>query len=338
MHRAAHRPFAVVEHRHRSRALEGNPLGDPAERSLWVLLPPDHDPRVRLPCIWVLAGFGGTGRRLINHDPWEEDLAERLGRLYAEGRLGPVIVALPDCFTYYGGSQYLNSGAVGRYEDYLVQELVPLVEAHYRVSAHGLAGRSSGGYGAFVQAARHPDVFRAFACHSGDMGFTYCYLPDFPKFLQHVHELGGLEGYLTAYRRLREERRAPSGPWRASLNILAMAACYSPDPAEPHGIAFPFDLETGALRPEVWERWLDHDPVRMAARYADALRRLRMVYVDCGRQDEFNLLWGARQLHRRLQQLGVPLVYEEFDGGHFGTNHRFDVSLPLLWRALAGEG
>ncbi|PZN06833.1 MAG: esterase, partial [Bacillota bacterium] len=167
MHRLRYPPFRAIEHRHRSEVLTGNPLGDPAERSLWVLVPPDHDPATPAPCIWVLTGFTGTGRRLLNYDPWEENLAERLGRLYAEGRIGPVIVALPDCFTYYGGSQYLNSPAVGRYEDYLVRELVPLVEREYRVRGHGLAGKSSGGYGAFVQAVRHPDVFRAFACHSG---------------------------------------------------------------------------------------------------------------------------------------------------------------------------
>jgi len=335
MHRLRYPPFRAIEHRHRSQVLADNPLGDPAERSLWVLVPPDYDPATPVPCIWVLTGFTGTGRRLLNYDPWEENLAERLGRLYAEGRMGPVIVALPDCFTYYGGSQYLNSPAVGRYEDYLVTELVPLVGREHRIRRHGLAGKSSGGYGAFVQAVRHPDVFRAFACHSGDMAFEYCYLPDFPKFLRHVHELGGLDAYLDAYRRLREEGRAPSGPWHASLNILAMAACYSPDPAEPHGIAFPFDLETGALRAEVWERWLNLDPVRMAARHADALRQLQLIYIDCGRRDEFNLLWGARQLHRELERLAIPHVYEEFDGGHFAINHRYDVSLPLLWQALA---
>ena len=334
MHRAVHPPFQPVELRHRSRVLEGNPWDDPVERSLWVLVPPDGLPAEPVPCIWLLAGFGGTGARLLNYNPWEETLPERLGRLYAQGRVGPVVVALPDCFTYLGGSQYLNSPAVGRYEDYLVQELVPLVEGRYRVRAHGIAGKSSGGYGALVQAARHPEVFRACACHAGDMAFEYCYLPDFPKFLRHVHQLGGLDAYMAAYRQLRDRGEEPGGPWRSSLNVLAMAACYSPDPAEPYGIALPVELETGALRPAVWDRWLAMDPVRMAPRMAEALRRLRLVYVDCGRQDEFHLIWGARQLHRALEGLGVPHRYEEFDGGHFRIAHRYDVSLPLLYRAL----
>ncbi|QIA26425.1 esterase [Thermaerobacter sp. PB12/4term] len=337
MHRPHHPPFQAVEHRHRSRLLAGNPWGDPAERSLWVLVPPDGLPDRPVPCIWVLSGFGGTGPSQLNFNPWEETLPERLGRLYAEGRIGPALFALPDCFTYLGGSQYLNSPAVGPYEDYLVRELVPLVERHYAVSAHGLAGKSSGGYGSFIQAARHPEVFQAFACHSGDMAFEYCYLPDFPKFLDHVRQLGGLDAYLDAYRQLRAQGRSLNRTWQASLNILAMAACYSPDPAEPHGIALPVDLETGALRPAVWERWLALDPVRLAPRVAGALRRLRLVYIDCGRQDEFNLLWGARQLHRALEDLGIAHAYDEFDGGHFSIAHRYDLSLPLLYRALAGD-
>jgi hypothetical protein len=39
---------------------------------------------------------------------------------------------MPDCFTAYGGSQYLNSPAVGNYDDYLVQELVPYIDRTYR--------------------------------------------------------------------------------------------------------------------------------------------------------------------------------------------------------------
>ena len=33
---------------------------------------------------------------------------------------------LPDCFTALGGSQYVNSPLLGRHEDHIVRELVPL--------------------------------------------------------------------------------------------------------------------------------------------------------------------------------------------------------------------
>ena len=106
--------------------------------------------------------------------------------LIAGGHVQPMILVMPDCFTRYGGSQYLNSRATGYYEDHLIQELVPHVEQNYRTKGaeyRAVAGKSSGGYGALVLSMRHPDVFTALACHSGDINFDYAYKPDFIKFL-----------------------------------------------------------------------------------------------------------------------------------------------------------
>ena len=101
------------------------------------------------------------------------------------------------------------------------------------------------------------------------------------------------------------------------------------------GIDFPFDLKTGEWRPDVWTRWRAWDPVNMVDRYAKNLRRLRLVYVDCGTKDEFNLIWGARALHDKLSVARVKHVYQEFDDGHLNIPYRYDVSLPRMWRALA---
>jgi enterochelin esterase family protein len=123
-----------------------------------------------------------------------------------------------------------------------------------------------------------------------------------------------------------------------AVNILAMAAAYSPAVApiaQPLLIDFPFDLDTCELKPDVWARWLEFDPVQLADRYADNLKRLRLLFIDCGSRDEFNLHFGARQLVRKLGALGVPHEYEEFDDGHMNITYRYDVSLPKLAGALA---
>src|SRR5262249_31942038 len=119
-----------------------------------------------------------------------------------------------------------------------------------------------------------------------------------------------------------------------ALNILAMAACYSPDPAAPLGIALPVDPYTCERVSEVWARWLAWDPIENVGRYADNLRRLRLVYGDCGTTDEFNLQFGARIFTRRLADRGIPHEYEEFDDDHRGIQYRYDVSLPKLVAAL----
>jgi len=121
------------------------------------------------------------------------------------------------------------------------------------------------------------------------------------------------------------------------LNFLAMAAHYSPNPDSPHlGIDLPFDLDSGEFRWEVWQRWMEWDPVRLVERYADNLRKLRLIYVDCGTKDEFTLHWGSRALVARLRGCGLSPFYEEFDDGHMAISYRYDVSLPLLVRALSG--
>jgi len=59
----------------------------------------------------------------------------------------------------------------------------------------------------------------------------------------------------------------------ALLNTYTMAACYSAN--EDGSIDFPFDLETGELVADVWERWLRWDPVRRVPEAAESLRGLR---------------------------------------------------------------
>ena len=314
----------VLMERFESAVLAGNPAGDPHVRTVPVYLPPSYgtDPARRYPVVFVLAGFGGRGRMLLNDDPWSPPLDARMDGLIAAG-CGEAILVLPDCFTRFGGSQYLDSTATGRYETHLIEELVPWVDRTFRTLAgarhRGVAGKSSGGYGALLHGMRHPDVFGAVACHSGDVCFEYCYRGDLPKFCAAVHRAAGLERWLAAFEAPRQKKHEDIGV----LNILGMAANYSPDPAaRPFGIDLPVDLETGAFRPEVWERWLAHDPLRLVERHADALRSLRLLFLDCGTRDEFHLHLGARMLARRLRELGIAHEHEEFDYGHMNIGYR----------------
>jgi enterochelin esterase-like enzyme len=317
-----------------SEVLAANPLGDPATRRLPVLLPPAYDPSRRYPALYGLAGFLGRGAMMLNDRAWGLTLQERLDRLYAAG-VPHAIVVLSDCFTGMGGSQYLNSPALGRYEDYLTQEIVPYVDGRYATIAsregRGVFGKSSGGYGALIMGMRHPDLFGAVACHSGDMAFDLSLAPDFPKAANSLARAGGVEAWWNVF----QARFKKPGPDFETLMTLAMAACYSPNPSAPLGVDLPFDLHTCELRADVWARWLAWDPIAMVEHYADALRSLRLLYLDCGSRDEYGLHYGARRLTRRLAALGIPHEYEEFDDGHRDTDYRYDVSLPQLARALS---
>ena len=322
--------------RFESRVLRGNAAGDPHERLVPVYLPPGYDaePARRFPVVFVLAGFTGRGRMLLNDQPWSPALDDRMDALIAAGS-PELILVMPDCFTRFGGSQYVDSAATGRYETHLVDELVPWVDERWRTLAardhRGIAGKSSGGFGALRLGMRHANLFGALACHSGDMLFEYCYRPDFPRACSVLQEAGGIGHFLEAFVAKPQKGKDDF----STLNIVGMAACYSPETGAELGVGLPFDLATGLPRADVWERWLAFDPLRLLPAHADALGSLRLLYLDCGTRDEFHLHHGARAFTAELRRLGIAHTYEEYADGHMNVSYRYDKSLPALARALS---
>jgi len=321
----------------RSRVLEGNPLGDPSERPLWVYLPPGvgDDPDRRYPSIYVIQGYTGQVDMWWNRSALRPTVPELVDELFAGSgerpAPSPAIVVLVDCWTSLGGSQFLNSPGTGRYLDYLCDEVVAFVDGRYPTlparEHRGIAGKSSGGYGAMVAPMLRPDVFGALASHAGDALFEHCYLPDIAKATRALRDAydGSYERFFADFATRPAFSKEEDG---ALMNMWAMAACYS---AEPDGtVTLPFEPATGRLRDEVWARWLALDPVRMAAGHADQLRSLRGVYLDAGRRDEFWLDLGAAAFSAELDALGVEHVFELFDATHAGIEYRYPKGLAFL--------
>ena len=88
-----------------------------------------------------LVGFTGSGLSHTNWVGFRENAPERLDRLIGEGKMAPVVVAFPDCFTRLGGNQYINSAAMGAWEDYLIGEMLPAVEKQFACGGEGPARR-----------------------------------------------------------------------------------------------------------------------------------------------------------------------------------------------------
>jgi hypothetical protein len=72
----------------------------------------------------------------------------------------------------------------------------------------------------------------------------------------------------------------------------------------------------------------------MVERYAERLRALRLLYVECGSRDQYKLHHGTRILRSRLERLRIPHEYQEFDDDHTGVNYRYVESLRRLSTAL----
>lgn len=334
----------VIIENFESAALVGNILGDPATRKIPIYLPPSYDkePDRRYPVVYMLHGFTGNSSMWLNVSSfYTPTVPDRFERLINEGKSGEMILVFVDGYCLYGGSQYVNSAATGRYEDYIIQDLVPYIDQNFRTNqVRAIAGKSSGGFGALRLAMRHPDVFSAFASHAGDMYFEYGYKPDFPKVVnslaKFLHTSNPIGSFVTAF--FDAEQKGKLIP---ALNVIAMGACYSPhEPKEGQaecGFDLPFDLKTGELREDVWQRWLEFDPVLMLDKpeYVAALKSMKGAYLDAGTRDEFNLHLGARIFVKKATAKGVTLHHEEFEDGHMGTNYRYDTSLPFLWKAIS---
>jgi S-formylglutathione hydrolase FrmB len=322
---------SVVNFRHESDILKGNPLGDPHVRDLFVYLPPSYsDGEQRYPVVFCLSGFTGRGKMFLNDHAFAPNLAERMNGLISDRRVQPMILVMPDCFTWFGGSQYINSTATGRYEDHLTQEIVPFIDANLRTvadrGARAVMGKSSGGYGALIMGLRHADLFGLVCSTAGDCYFEYCYMQDVSKALRAID--GDPVGFM---RRFWEKEKKRKDDF-AAVNFIGMSACYSPD-----GEAFdiPFDLETGEMRADVWNRWLEHDPVRLVERHEQNLKSLRLLFIDAGTRDEFALDLGARILSKRLTDHGIEHIHEEFDGGHFDIAYRQNSSLEIISQRIS---
>jgi hypothetical protein len=327
-----------------SDRLKGNPLGDPHERPLLVYVPPGYDaePERRYPTVYQIQGYTGHVGMWRNRTAFRQPFPELADAAIARGDCPPAIVVYVDAWTSIGGSQFLDSPATGDYHSYLCDEVVPWVDTHYRTRAargyRAIAGKSSGGYGAMVTAMLRPDLFGGFATHAGDSLFEIVCPPLLANAARLLRDRygGSYEAYFADVRgRIFGTKDSDS----KLMEVYAYAAAYS---AEPDGtVLLPFD-DTGRLIPEVWRRWLAHDPVVMAGQepYARALRAMRAIWIDAGTRDEYHLDLGAAAFRRAVADAGVPderVHFELFDATHAAIEYRYPLALAWLVRTLGDQ-
>jgi S-formylglutathione hydrolase FrmB len=305
---------------------------------LRVYLPPGYDTEGnrRYPSIYVIQGLTGQLDMWWNRAAFRRNFPELADAQFASGGAPPCILVYVDCWTSVGGSQFLDSPGTGRYHTYLCDEIVPYVDRHYRTlpqaANRGIAGKSSGGYGAMVTPMLRPDLFGGFATHAGDALFEMSYLTAFPKSIRALRDQyhGSFDEFWKDFRSRPAFTREGDGEL---LNDWCMAACYSAD--EDGSVRLPYDPATGMLIPQVWERWLQWDPVRMVPGHADALRGLKAIYIDAGRRDDFYLDLGAEAFRRALAGIGITdLFFELFDATHAAIEYRYPIGIKYLAERL----
>jgi hypothetical protein len=267
------------------------------------------------PTVYVLHAHMRSARWWFNVDPFVPSYPEVIDELAPEA-----VVVLVDGWSDLGGGQW-----IGEHASYLCDEVVPFVDDTYPASGlRGLQGKSSGGYGAFVNAMERPDLFHAVAAHAPDALFEVTLAHGFPAAARELRERfdGSLDAFWSSFAGLESHGDA-------LLVELAAAAHAFGDGT------LPFDSE-GRTLPS-FERWRERDPVRLAADFDEAVRSWRGVWLDAGRRDEYFLDLGASALRDALLSAGLDddrLHFELVEGGHGGMSHRYPLSLSWLVERL----
>lgn len=311
-----------------SSELRTNPLGDPFVRNNPVLSPKKISKKPP-GLVFVLSGFAGNGTKYLGDKGFEETFLQQLDRLMGQGRTPYAHYILVDAWTFWGGSQFLNSLGTGNYENYIIRELYPTVRRQFEISSSdhtAVVGYSSGGYGALHLASKYPKFFPFCGALSPDCFFEASLKPDLYKAAPFLAKYSNYAELMTFHHQKKIFKKQNGF---SILNVIAMAACYSPAKTKNQPI-WPIDFKTGKMILPIWRQWKLKDPVEFLKKRFNKLQTIKGFYLEVGTNDEFNLQLGVRQIHAYLKKHRFSHHYEEFEGGHFDSNQRY----PIFWEWL----
>ena len=329
----------LVREKVHGSSLEKNVTGEETDRNVSVYLPPGYDgaPNKRYPVVYLLHGIGDTDAEFTSAWKGQTDAWGTIRGLMnngvAEGRFGEMIVVMPDQRTKMMGSFYTNSAATGNWEDFTARDLVNYIDKKYRTLARaesrGLAGHSMGGHGAIKVGMKNPNVFSVvYAMNPAVLGWGNDVSIENPAFV-------------AAFKMTTVEEVFRGGIY--AVGALCTAQAFSPNPQRaPLYADMPYKLVDGKLQPNepAYTKWTENMPLYMAARYKANLSRLRGLRFDTGWEDEFtHIPPTTRAFARKLTELGVEHIFEEYNGDHRNrmwgrTGRLYTEVLPYFWLLL----
>ncbi len=311
-----------------SAAIEGNLIGDPAERDVTVYLPPSYqsNPDGRFPVLYMLHGFTDTDAQWFGWEDHWINLHEVIHRSLSEGLAKEMIVVMPNAYNRFKGSMYANSVTVGDWETFVTKELVEYIDTHYRtladVKSRGLAGHSMGGYGTIRLGMKYPDVFSSIyllspCCMEGEVNAD----KEFTDKIESITTLDRLE-------------EAPF----FEIATLATSAAFAPNPDNP-----PFYLDlpfaNGKVRQDIANKITANRTLYTIEQYIPNLRKLEAIGMDAGLQDQ-GISTSTKKLHELLETYQISHEYESYTGDHLNRiaeRIRTKV-LPFFSEHLVFEG
>jgi len=297
----------------RSPSLVGNLLGDSPDRPVAIYLPPSYDtePERCYPVVYLLHGF--TGDHNYAAGLGQGNILDTMKNLLAQGRVKEMIIVMPNSYNRFRGSFYTNSSTAGGWADYIAKDVVEYIDSHYRTlpyrGSRAVVGHSMGGHGGVNLGILYPEVFGCMGGLSGAYMIEELELIAYADFYAYDSTVENWNQFYSLI----------------SLNFLyqasfAWASALAPNPDRPPFYCdLPYVYSDTEPREvikvqEVYDKFLVHDILRLTEKHYDALLSMRAIYIDCGTSDD--LIERSRQLHRKLEILGIEHLYQEFIGNH----------------------
>ena len=322
-------------------SLAKNLVGEPAERTIYVYLPPSYaSSEKRYPVVYYLPGYGDSS--IIGFR-----LPDDMDSLIESGGVQEMIIVVASGASKMGGSFYVNSPVTGNWEDHIVRDLVGYVDANFRTlpqaESRGITGHSMGGFGALNIAMHHPDVFAAVYSMSPGL-FDENGLAESFMFAREtlIHDFVDFETELASLPLEDSQKRTFAPPEQFSL---AYGYAFAPNPdRHPPYFDYPYKEVDGKLvrDEEIWKKWESGfgGIPEETLQYKDNLLKLKGIAVDYGIHDEN--AWipkGADYYGEQLGAAGIPVTVESYNGNHsnqLGERIR-EHMLPFFSKLLLSE-
>lgn len=286
-----------------SKALEGNLIGDPADRDVTVYLPPSYasNPDKRFPVLYMLHGFTDTDSQWFGWEKHWINLQDVIEQSLAEGLSKEMIVVMPNAYNRFKGSMYANSVTIGDWETFVTQELVRYVDANYRTiptkESRGLAGHSMGGYGTLRLGMKNPEVYSAIyalspCCMDGGASTN-------PELMKKLETLTPDQLQATSF---------------FEIAALATSAAFAPNPKNPP-LYLDLPAKNGEARQDVINKIIANRTLNFVDQYILNLKKLKAIAIDAGLQDK-GISEATKNLHEVLDSYQISHFYESYEGDH----------------------
>jgi S-formylglutathione hydrolase FrmB len=316
-------------------SLAGNLFGDTTQQPIAIYLPPSYGTsKTRYPVIYFLPGFGDGITPYLDGTYQGFKIQAAMDSLIRVGAIKEMIVVIANGRNRLGGSFYANSPATGNWENFIVKELVTVIDSRYRTilfaGSRGIAGHSMGGSGALSLGMRHPDIFGSVYAMSPGL-FDENGLSESPMFTngKSIRDYLNLENEMKNLNRLDATTKL-GGIFDSLLSnerwdlvfTLAYGAAFSARPSAnaPH-IDYPYSLRNDSLILDslTWKRWEKGfgDLSEKIAQYQSTPEQLRTMAIEYGVDDENSWIpRGCQYFSQLLTEQGIPHQLIPFQGRH----------------------